>query len=272
MGFYIKKCEKTEHEFLKKQVLSILNKITYMRLKHREFNLSDEDIDIVFNKLIDKTKLSNKIIHVFNLFRFGKSVIEQHRSALNYDVVKGFVSFAILDNLFRSGLLPAIFYNSNDTINLFNEFYDLIGGDLYTKEIFNLIKIFNRAITYKNGSLYGSEFVVFNSALSNSGLVGGADFDCVIKHNGKFILTDIKAIKNPINDSYLKQILGYALLYDKERDKFNVTDIGFYYARSGMFRYISCDVAVKIYLKGFDSIDQARTVFVKKISDDVKLD
>lgn len=269
-NFILKNVKKINQEHFKKQVLLILNKIAYMKLERGKFNLSDQETDILFDKLIDKTKLSNKTIHVFNLFKLGKSIIERHMDALNPDVVKGFLSFAILDNLFRSNKLPAGFYNNNDTMELFNEFYNVIGGDLYTNELFNLIKIFKKEINDIDGSLYGSEFVVLNSALSNSGLVGGADFDCIIKYNGKFILTDIKAIKSPINGSYLKQLLGYAFLYDKEKDKFDLTDIGFYYARSGAFRYISCDDAVKIYLTGFNNTDEARTVFVKKLSNSVK--
>ncbi|MCD6273716.1 MAG: hypothetical protein J7K30_12960 [Deltaproteobacteria bacterium] len=148
----------------------------------------------------------------------------------------------LLDVNFKSGvsvqaLIKKSKYGKNSkektTKFLFDEYYKTLGGELYAQDISNLITIFNNATNTPESEFFNAKFTVFNQALGNSYLVGGADFDCVVSYDNRQILTDIKTIIKPLKIDHLRQILGYALLYDKTNDKFQFTDIGIYFSRSG---------------------------------------
>ncbi|SEA12889.1 hypothetical protein SAMN05660964_00982 [Thiothrix caldifontis] len=119
-----------------------------------------------------------------------------------------------------------------------------------------------------NGDFFGAELTVGNTVLRNSRLVGGADFDCIFKCKGKLILTDVKTTIKPLKLEYLRQIIGYALLYNEDLDSFKFTDIGIYHSRSGSFRYLSLDGVVKKALPSLNSIVQARQEFIGFIEKD----
>lgn len=110
--------------------------------------------------------------------------------------------------------------------------------------------------------LYGAEIIVFNQALANSWLVGGADFDCVIKSKSGLTLTDIKTKTRPITIEHLRQLIGYALLHDENKDDFKFTHIGIYHARSGSFRHLPIETVIKTTLAGFESVGQAKEAFI----------
>ncbi len=42
----------------------------------------------------------------------------------------------------------------------------------------------------------------------------------------------------PLGIEHVRQLIGYALLYDEEKDLFKFTDIGFYHSRSGSCMYL----------------------------------
>jgi hypothetical protein len=148
---------------------------------------------------------------------------------------------------------------------LFDEYYDILGGELYAKDIAELITVFTTSIQSPKSELFNARFAVFNQALWNSGLVGGADFDCVIEYNNRHVLTDIKTMTRPLQMEHLRQIIGYALLYDKKKDNFTFTDIGVYFSRSGSFRFLPIDRVIQRSLPGFQSADQARKAFIRKV-------
>lgn len=107
--------------------------------------------------------------------------------------------------------------------------------------------------------------LVFNKAFKNSRLVGGADFDCIIEYNDRMILIDIKTITEPLSIYHLHEIIGYALLYDAEKDDFKFTDIGIYHSRSGSFRFLPIDQVIEKSLSSFKSVSQAREAFISEI-------
>lgn len=63
----------------------------------------------------------------------------------------------------------------------------------------------------------------------------------------------------------LRQIIGYALLYDQKKDDFKCTDIGIYYSRSGSFRFLPIGDVMEKTLSGFKSVSQARKAFISEI-------
>ena len=128
-----------------------------------------------------------------------------------------------------------------------------------------MVKTFVAGIACRDSELFGARFVVFNQALKNSSLVGGADFDCIIEQNRRLILTDIKTTTRPLQNEHFRQIVGYALLYDGKKDDFKFTDIGIYYSRSGSFRFLPIDSVIEKSLSNFKSVSQARKAFISEI-------
>ena len=88
---------------------------------------------------------------------------------------------------------------------MFDEYYEALGGKLYAQDVSELIRTFVTAAKSQESELFNARFAVFNQALGNSGLVGGADFDCVIEYDNRLILTDIKTTIKPLtSNSYAK--------------------------------------------------------------------
>jgi len=68
-----------------------------------------------------------------------------------------------------------------------------------------------------------------NRSLANSELVGGADFDCILKVDDALVLTELKATVRHLTTDHLRQLIGYALLIDEERDELCPSHIGVYH-------------------------------------------
>lgn len=148
---------------------------------------------------------------------------------------------------------------------MFDEYFEILGGELYAQDVSELVRMFETATKSRESELFDARFAVFNRALGNSGLVGGADFDCVIEYDNRLILTDIKTTIRPLTLAQLRQIVGYALLYDEKKDGFKFTDIGIYYSRSGSFRFLPIDSVIEKSLSGFKSVDHARKAFIREV-------
>jgi hypothetical protein len=230
------------------------------------------------------TGASAEIIqHLKGLFKIGKQNLDG-RDASDYKAIYSATALAILDKFFRSGgQMPRLFHESmgemesilkkhngktlkeKATNYLFGEFFATLGGDQYAQDISDLIQLFVEASKRSGSELFGAKMVVFNQALGNSGLVGGADFDCVIECKNRIVLTEIKTKTKPLTIQDLRQILCYALLYDEKKDNFKFTDIGFYHSRSGSFRSLPIDSAVEMTLVGFKSASRARKAFIAAV-------
>ena len=230
------------------------------------------------------TGASDEVIqHLESLFRIGKQNLDG-RDASDYKAIYSATALAILDGFYRSGCLPGPFLEAirrdkkevikkhngrnlkEKTANyLFSEYFANLGGDQYAKEISGLIQLFVNASKDQGGELFDMTIVVFNQALGNSGLVGGADFDCVIKDKNRLVLTDIKTTTKPLTIGHLRQIIGYALLYDEKKDDFKFTHIGIYHSRSGSFRSLPTDSVIEMTLAGFNSVGAARKAFIAAI-------
>ena len=219
-----------------------------------------------------------------NLYKIGKQYLDG-RDATDHKTVYSATALAVMDNVFRSrGRLPKLFsepiakdkkeqikkaegegLKEKTTRFLFDEYYETLGGELYAQDVSELIRTFVTATKSQESKLFNARFAVFNQELGNSGLVGGADLDCVIEYDNRLILTDIKTTIKPLTIAQLRQIIGYALLYDEKKDDFNFTDIGIYYSRSGSFRFLPIDSVIERSLSGFESVRQARKAFISEV-------
>lgn len=216
------------------------------------------------NDLWNETFL-DKLIN--DLYEIGKMYLDG-REASNIEVVHSAIALSILEKVYRGGSLPIFFMNSpadKDTQTLLNEYIEQMGGSALLEDISTCVKTFTSTIKEPESELYNGRIVVFNRTLGNSGLVGGADFDCIIQHNDTLILTEIKTMIKPLKIEHIRQIIGYALLYDDKQDDFQFSDIGFYHARSGSFRFLPTDLILEKCFQGLDSVDHARKEFLKEI-------
>ncbi len=119
-----------------------------------------------------------------------------------------------------------------------------------------MARLFLEAIQLPQGELAGAEFPVLSRGLSRGGRI-----DCVVHKDGHSILTDIKAITRPLAKSEFFQLLGYALLHDEVIDRFKITALGFYYARTGTFRYLPLDTIVQQCFPKFETLATAKRAF-----------
>jgi len=208
--------------------------------------------------------------HLDNLYKIGAQYLDG-RTATDHKAIFSATALAVLDRVFRSHYLPKLFYQeiSNSRIEeettrlQLEEYYKSLGGELYSQDISDLIRMFIAVNRSAGSEFFGARFVVFNQELENSMLVDGADFDCVIEYEDRMILTDIKTTIKPLKIEQLRQIIGYALLYDPKKDNFKFTDIGIYYSRSGSFRFLPIDCIVEKILPSFKSVSQARKKFIE---------
>lgn len=204
---------------------------------------------------------------VTDLYEIGKMYMDG-REAPNIEAVHSAIALSLLEKVYRSHSLPNLFMNSpedKDTQILLNEYIEQMGGTALLEDISACMKTFISALKDPNGELFDGRIVVFNRGLGNSGLVGGADFDCVIEYNKTLILTEIKSMVKPLVIEHIRQVIGYALLYDKEKDPFQFSDVGFYHSRSGSFRFLPMDSILEKCFHDLASVDHARKEFVKKL-------
>lgn len=218
-----------------------------------------------------------------NLFKIGKQNLDG-RIATDYKAIYSATALSVMDGFFRSGRLPQLFvepiqedkqqaieklneedFSEKTTNYLFSEYFANLGGEQYAQDISDLIQLFIKARQDLESELFGAKIVVSNQALKNSGLVGGADFDCVIESKNRLALTDIKTTTKPITIEHLRQIIGYALLYDENKDDFKFTDIGIYHSRSGSFRSLPIGSVIEMVLTNFKSVDEARKAFIEMV-------
>jgi len=218
--------------------------------------------------------------HMEALFKIGKQFLDG-RDATDFKAIYSASALSVMDLFLRSKMLPRSFmepiqkdkqetiekfngenFNDKTTNYLFGEYFASIGGDQYAQDISDLIELFIKARKDPESELFDAKIVVSNQALKNSGLVGGADFDCVIESKNRLVLTDIKTTIKPITIEHLRQIIGYALLYDDKKDDFKFTDVGIYHSRSGSFCSLPIDSVIEMALVGFKSVNEARKAFV----------
>ena len=207
-----------------------------------------------------------------HLFKIGKQNLDG-RDASDYTAIYSATALTIMDGFFRSGRLPKLFLEAiqkhggrilkeKTTNDLFGKYFASLGGDKYAQDISGLIQLFLKVCKDPRSELFEAKIVAGNQALNNSWLVEGADFDCVFESASRLILTDIKTTIKPLTIEHLRQIIGYALLYDEEKDDFKFTDIGIYHSRSGSFRSLPIDSVIEMTLVGFKSVGPARKAFI----------
>lgn len=144
---------------------------------------------------------------------------------------------------------------------VFDRFIDAFDGDRYIKDVSNIINLFIQNRNNSQHHISQSEMIVSSKTLSNSTLVGGADIDCVLKLKDHIILTDIKTSIKGLGSYHIQQLIGYALLHDQDKDKFQVNSIGIYHSRTGELKYISLKEALEL-LFGLGSIIDIRKIFM----------
>lgn len=217
------------------------------------------------------------------LFEIGKFYLDG-RDAIDEQSAYSATALAVLEHYYRSGHLPKILLSpiskekeawinglDGESLNhktawyFYDTFYQSLGGKLYAQEIAKLVMLFARVIHDPNSELYKASIWVGDQSLVNSKLVGGADIDCVIECNDRYVLTDIKTTLEPLSITHFQQLLGYALLFDPDKDGFEFSDIGFYHSRSASFRFLPTEQAIKECFPSFVSINHAREVFVSEL-------
>ena len=218
-----------------------------------------------------------------SLFEIGKFYLDGRYATDEYSIYSA-TALAVLDGFFRSSHVPQIFLapisketelriNKLDGDNpsqklawyLFDLYYQSLGGKLYAQDLSELINQLMLAIQDNKSEIYKASIKVGNEVLSNSKLVGGADFDCVIEYTNRHVLTDIKTTLKPLTIAHLRQILGYALLYEEGKDSFKFTDVGIYHSRSVSFRFLPVSRVIEMCLPSFDSLQHVREAFVSEL-------
>lgn len=147
-------------------------------------------------------------------------------------------------------------------LKFYNYFCSELSGKDYAQDILEILNIFASARSSFGDEFSETTFTVFNLALANDHLVCGADIDCVITQNKMNILTDIKTTIHSLPISALRQLIGYALLHDEEKDQFTVDEIGIYYSRSGSFRHIPVRTIIRKCLPSFKTVEAAKKAFI----------
>lgn len=213
--------------------------------------------------------------HIKALDKIGESFLDG-RDAKESKAIYSATALSLMDNVFRSHILPVIFNSTtkenykkeenNHTAFLFNQYYELLGGRLYENELAFIINTFQKALNDNRSEIFGINLTVYNKGFANSRLVGGADFDCIIQSQNKSVLTDIKTKINKLSVSDLYQIISYSLLYDEAKDNVKFDSIGIYHSRSGSFRELDTQEIVEECFYGFGSIDEARKTFIDTIT------
>jgi hypothetical protein len=257
---------------MQKQTLSFEDSFAYQSIKANR-TILDWDSERVLKPAFFKA-----------LFDIGKYYLDG-RYAANEHSVYSATALAVLEHLYRSGKLPKaltspvskemlVWLNSLDGVSLdsktawyyFDAFYQSLGGNVYAEDIASLITLFSESWLDPSSELFQARIMNVSQSLFNSRLVDGADFDCIIECDDRTVLTDIKTLTRPLTIQNLRQLLGYALLIDPNVDGFDISDIGFYHARSASFRYVPIEKAISECLSGFDSVAQARVAFIFDIN------
>lgn len=246
------------------------------------------DYSFIFRDMLDDESADDQGgTYLESLYKIGKHYLDG-RDATDHKAIYSATALTVLDGVYRSRYLPKLFYEPIPTAKkeqikslclldeyreilekttwfLFDEYYETLGGELYAQDISDLIGIFAQANQSPESEFFNARFTVFNQGLKNARLVGGADFDCVIEYDNCLVLTDIKTMINPLRIEHLRQIMGYALLYDPKKDDFKFTDIGIYHSRSGSFRFLHMDSVIEKCLSSFKSVSQAREAFISSV-------
>jgi hypothetical protein len=170
------------------------------------------------------------------------------------------VNLEVVTSAIQNALVPP------STQTLFDNFYsNTLGGHVFAEDVAQLARIYQHSASSQDGDLYGITMDTTNRSLANSELVGGADFDCILKVGDALILTEFKATTKRLTTDHLRQILGYALLIDEERDELCPTHVGVYHVRSGSFRCMPMSDLIHKALPGLRTIQNARAKFVKPL-------
>jgi hypothetical protein len=232
------------------------------------------------------TKSEHKKIHTVlkALFKIGMCHLDG-REATEHSTIYSATALAVIDGFYRSSKFPKIFSEpicleeieavkkqvgksrrEKEVAFLYGKFFLSLGGDLYANDISKILGKFIAETSNPSGDLFCAKFPIFNQEFCNSFLVGGADFDCIFEINNVFILTDIKTTIAPLSISGLRQILGYALIFNPKIDPFKFSCAGIYYSRSGSFKFLPVEFLIKKILPKLKNAKSARKTFSKELS------
>lgn len=219
------------------------------------------------------------------IFAMGKCFLDG-RAATSREAVFSATALAILDGYYRSERLPFEMPYCHDTVEsceqyLFTDDESKIieiarwmidgvincrGEEDFYEDIINVVNIFNEAFCTSSGQLFGSRFIEKVPLLNNGNLLGGADFDCLIHHKNKKVLTEIKTTRSKTTAQNLRQLIGYALLADPKKDELIFDSIGYYHSRAGSFRTMNIEDVIRAGFNDFATIEEARNEFITTIS------
>lgn len=98
-----------------------------------------------------------------SLYEIGKQYLDG-RDATDYKAVYSATALAMMDNVYRSGLLPKLFSESvpreKTTRLLFDEYYESLGGKLYAQDVSELVETFVAGTKNQESELFNAKFSV----------------------------------------------------------------------------------------------------------------
>lgn len=183
-------------------------------------------------------------------------------------VAKGSVILSILEISVRGGSLPKsltdLYEEYDDARRCIDIFLDkeIPYMDL-VDDTAAIAKIFLNTIKSSENNLKAAKFFDFGKSLHHSGAVGGADIDAVLVRGDKISIIDFKTKIKPIDNTVTRQVISYALLWNKHWDgsDMGVSDIGVYYSRTGELKEIFITDAIKLAFPAFKNLSEARKRF-----------
>jgi hypothetical protein len=251
--------------------LSFEDSFAYKATKSRPFMLVEEAQRIIRPE------------YFLALYEIGKFYLDG-RDAVDERSAYSALALAVLEHYYRSGFLPKLLIspiskeegsqiNSLDGESIasktawffFDKLYQSLGGEQYASDVSELVGLFVSECHDPSSELFRAKLKECGQSFVNSRLVGGADFDCVIECNNRSVLTDIKTTLEPVSITNFRQLLGYALLCDPDKDGFDFSDVGFYHSRSASFRYLPLERVIKECFPSLKSIKNARAAFINEL-------
>ena len=114
-----------------------------------------------------------------------------------------------------------------------------------------------------------AKYYCFDKTLAHSKAVDGADIDVALVRGKNVSIIDYKTILKPIDNYITRQILSYALLWDRRFDgnNMNLSKIGIYYVRTAELKEITLSSAIKKAFPSTATLKKARKQLISSFSE-----
>lgn len=189
-------------------------------------------------------------------------------------IAKGAIIFAILEITVRGNALPKkltdLYQKYDDTSMCIHQYlYQEIECKSLIDDIVELTKSFLKANKPSCNTFNNAKYFRFDKKLWHSRAVGGADIDVALVRGKRISIIDYKTILKPIDNNVTRQILSYALLWDKswDGDNINLSSIGIYYTRTAELKEITVTNAMKTAFPKTITLKKTRDQLISSFSE-----